>query len=122
MAPVLALGAMWLRAHVLSPNTWLPGPRWDSIVFGHLVEMLTNPRDCSLAFRAQHGSFVRAGAFYGDDRLMVFDTLALQHILLSRAYDYPKPNEARGELLQILGNGVLFAEGEPPAFPGLSWG
>lgn len=108
---VLGLAAIWLRAHVFSPNTWLPGPSWDSLVFGHIVEMLADPRETSLKLRAAHGSVYRIGDFYGSDRVVISDPAALQHILQTKAYDYPKPNEARGELHQVLGNGVLFAEG-----------
>lgn len=42
---------------------------------------------------------------------MLTDPVALNHILLARSYEYPKPNEVRGNLSRILGKGILFAEG-----------
>ena len=36
----------------------------------------------------------------------------LNHVLNARAYDYPKPEEVRRSMSQILGKGVLFAEGD----------
>lgn len=55
---------------------------------------------------------VRYTGFWGQQRLVVEDPVALNHILLSRAYDYPKPNEVRGTLGRIVGKGLLFAEGD----------
>lgn len=39
------------------------------------------------------------------------DIRALNHILVSHSYDYPKPEATRGEIRRLLGQGVLFAEG-----------
>lgn len=47
-----------------------------------------------------------------DDRLLIADPVALNHILVARSYDYPKPDEVRGDLAMILGKGILFAEGD----------
>jgi len=47
-----------------------------------------------------------------NQRLVLFDPTALNHVLLSNCYEYPKPEEVRGDLAMILGKGVLFAEGE----------
>jgi hypothetical protein len=43
---------------------------------------------------------------------MLCDPAALNHVLVSRSYDYPKPEEVRGDLAMILGKGILFAEGD----------
>ena len=40
------------------------------------------------------------------------DPAALNHILLTHSYDYPKPDQVRGEIAKILGKGILFAEGD----------
>jgi hypothetical protein len=47
-----------------------------------------------------------------EQRLLLSDPAALNYVLLSNAYDFPKPDEVRGELALILGKGVLFAEGD----------
>ena len=77
------------------------------------------------AFPIAHSSVAlidRADAFEIDlgvatqnQRLVLFDPTALNHVLLSNCYEYPKPEEVRGDLAMILGKGVLFAEGEPRA-------
>lgn len=48
-----------------------------------------------------------------DSRLLLFDPAALNHVLVAHAYEYPKPEEVRGDLAMILGKGILFAEGAP---------
>ncbi|KAK4051461.1 hypothetical protein OIV83_002945 [Microbotryomycetes sp. JL201] len=60
----------------------------------------------------QYGGVVKYTLLFGQESLLVTDSVALNHILNARAYDYPKPSQVRGELARILGRGVLFAEGE----------
>jgi len=44
-------------------------------------------------------------------RLLLFDPAALNHVLVTHAYEYPRPEEARSALAMILGKGVLFVDG-----------
>lgn len=49
---------------------------------------------------------------FGENRLFLSDAKAINHVLVTRAYDWPKPQALRGELARILGRGILFAEGD----------
>lgn len=50
--------------------------------------------------------------FGGEHRINFTDPRALNHILITNVYSYPKPETTRGEIRRLLGQGVLFAEGE----------
>lgn len=50
--------------------------------------------------------------FFGDDALLLTDPKSLNHILLSRSYDFPKPKTVQEALCKVLGSGLLLAEGE----------
>ncbi|GAA5896422.1 hypothetical protein JCM6882_001009 [Rhodosporidiobolus microsporus] len=88
-------------------------PRSESWLFGVLPMILEEePGKSHVRWMDEYGGAVRYKGFLGEQRLVIYDPLALNHVLLSNAYDYPKPEEVRGELAQILGKGVLFAEGD----------
>ncbi|GAA5826477.1 hypothetical protein JCM11251_002387 [Rhodosporidiobolus azoricus] len=89
------------------------GPPSESFLFGVLPTILKEePGKSHVRWMEEYGAAVRYKGFLGDQRLVIYDPVALNHVLLSNAYDYPKPEEVRGELAMILGKGVLFAEGE----------
>ncbi|GAA5882286.1 hypothetical protein JCM1840_005437 [Sporobolomyces johnsonii] len=91
----------------------VPGPKRDSILWGNMARIFADPPGKThKAWMDEFGGAARYGGMFGNQRLVLFDSTALNHVLLSNAYDYPKPEEVRGDLAMILGKGVLFAEGE----------
>lgn len=81
-------------------------------MYGSLPELLeAEPGVQHTRWVRAHGGLVRYMAFFGEERILLADPAALNHVLLANAYDYPKPNEVRGNLSRLLGKGVLFAEG-----------
>lgn len=50
--------------------------------------------------------------WFGSSFLHLSDPAALQHVLLTHSYQYPKPDEVRRFLARILGKGILFEEGD----------
>ncbi|GAA5971155.1 hypothetical protein JCM11641_004165 [Rhodosporidiobolus odoratus] len=91
----------------------LPGPPPDSFFFGSMARIFAEePGESHVRWMKQYGGAFRYSAIAGDQRLVINDPTALNYILLSNAYDYPKPEEVRGELAMILGKGILFAEGD----------
>ncbi|GAA5872942.1 hypothetical protein JCM8547_003270 [Rhodosporidiobolus lusitaniae] len=91
----------------------LPGPSSDAFFSGNLARIFDEePGVSHLEWQNRYGGAVKYRGFFGEERLILSDPAALNHILLSNCYSYPKPDEVRGELAQILGKGVLFAEGD----------
>ncbi|CAG8513792.1 12917_t:CDS:2 [Acaulospora colombiana] len=80
------------------------GPKITSYLFGHIKHI----RD-SIPRGAWHKQMLQE---YGhQDRLMTTDTKALQHVLTNTMV-YQKPEEIRYSLGDLLGHGLLFAEGQ----------
>lgn len=44
--------------------------------------------------------------------LLITDPVGLHHILVTNSYNWPKPDQIRGEFKRIVGTGLLFAEGD----------
>lgn len=49
---------------------------------------------------------------FNDERLLVTSPKALMEVLTTKNYDFKKPSMVRNGLGQILGDGILLAEGE----------
>ncbi|BGP48900.1 hypothetical protein JCM10450v2_004779 [Rhodotorula kratochvilovae] len=91
----------------------LPGPPRGHFLWGQVGRILAEPPGVAhCEWHEQYGGAVQYAGFFGDSRLVLFDPAALNHVLVSRSYDYPKPDEVRGDLAMILGKGILFAEGD----------
>ncbi|GAA5971159.1 hypothetical protein JCM11641_004166 [Rhodosporidiobolus odoratus] len=117
LAPLPLLGLYFTLQTLIRPRRSslrdLPGPPPDSFFFGNMARILAEePGECHIRWMKQYGGALKYSDYAGDQRLLVSDPTALNHILLSNAYDYPKPDDVRGQLATILGEGVLFAEGE----------
>ncbi|KAI0668208.1 cytochrome P450 [Trametes maxima] len=90
----------------------LPGPPSPSWIFG-VMKAIQN-EDNSVPqerWAAEYGSTIMYRGFLNLDRLWTLDTRALNHILTHSA-EYQKPEGARRSLAKIVGEGVLFTEGE----------
>ncbi|EGG12967.1 cytochrome P450 monooxygenase [Melampsora larici-populina 98AG31] len=96
---------------LLSPLSRLPGPKNPSVLFGNLA--VTFGLEGGLRqWHKDIGPTLRLRGFFGNVRLSTIDPKALNHILVSRAYAYPKSEATRRSLGNLLGRGLLFAEGE----------
>ncbi|GAA5823734.1 hypothetical protein JCM3770_002596 [Rhodotorula araucariae] len=110
--PIYLLGCCFVRPRLSSLRN-LPGPENDHLVYGNLGRIFGGaPGEAHIAFQKAHGDAVKFRAFFGKERLLLFDPAALNHVLVSHAYDYPRPEEARSALAMILGKGVLFVSGD----------
>jgi hypothetical protein len=97
-----------------SPLRFLPGPPSPSFFMGNLREMhdAENTNLVGQWQRAYGSTFVYRG-FIGGCRLMTTDPVAVTHIL-SRGYDYPKPDFVRDALASMAAghDGLLVVEGD----------
>ncbi|GAA6058936.1 hypothetical protein JCM10212_002888 [Sporobolomyces blumeae] len=91
----------------------VPGPERQHLLYGNMTTIFDEEPGISHArWHDEFGGAVRYHGLLGNQRLVLFDSTALNHVLLSNCYAYPKPEEVRGDLAMILGRGVLFAEGD----------
>ncbi|GAA5831678.1 hypothetical protein JCM3766R1_004976 [Sporobolomyces carnicolor] len=110
--------ALWLAYSIFvtplrSSLRNVPGPERDSLLWGNMERIFASePGKVHIEFNEKYGGATRYHGLYGNQRLVLFDPTALNHVLLSNCYEYPKPEEVRGDLAMILGKGVLFAEGD----------
>ncbi len=97
-----------------SPLRFLPGPPSPSFFMGNLREMhdAENTDLVGQWQRAYGSTFVYRG-FIGGCRLMTTDPVAVTHIL-SRGYDYPKPDFVRDALASMAAghDGLITVEGD----------
>ncbi|GAA5844471.1 hypothetical protein JCM9279_006316 [Rhodotorula babjevae] len=106
------LAVTLVRPHTTSLRE-LPGPGRGSFWYGQVPKILADPPGVPhCEWHEQYGGASQYAGFFGTTRLLLFDPAALTHVLVTRSYEYPKPDEVRGDLAMILGKGILFAEGD----------
>ncbi|KAH9951981.1 cytochrome P450 [Amylocystis lapponica] len=90
----------------------LPGPPSPSLLYGHL-KAVNNAENSVLheLWTEQYGPTFKYKSFMNTDRFYTTDLKALNHIL-THSMDYQKPDNTRFALSQVLGEGLLFVEGE----------
>jgi hypothetical protein len=96
----------------------LPRPKdtsWRYPIYGHLGTIRdAKPAEAHLAWIKELNSevYVYRGSTYAP-RLMMADPRAMNYILSqTQCYNYPKPHQTRRFLAELLGEGLLVAEGE----------
>ncbi|GAA5968939.1 hypothetical protein JCM3765_002935 [Sporobolomyces pararoseus] len=115
---IVPLTALWIAYSIFigplrSSLRDVPGPKPDHLLWGNMERIFgSEPGTVHIEFNEKYGGAVRYHGLLGNQRLVLFDHAALNHVLLSNCYEYPKPDEVRGDLAMILGKGVLFAEGD----------
>ncbi|KAF8626325.1 hypothetical protein AX15_004986 [Amanita polypyramis BW_CC] len=95
-----------------SPLRYLPGPKSSSWIYGNLREIWEN--DNSVVHEkwvSVYGPTLRYNGPLGMTRLFTVDTKALAHIIMNGSI-YQKTDVARYALGQLLGEGLLVAEGD----------
>jgi len=115
-AALLAFGAWKLVPILLAPYTStlkdLPGPPSPSWLYGNLKDIFKAENSVlHEAWVEKYGNTLKYRGWLGRDRLYTLDTRALNYVL-SHSNEYQKPALARFNLGQILGEGILFVEGE----------
>jgi len=65
-----------------------------------------------IAWAEKYGGVVMYRGLFNRPRIFITDAKALQHVMVSSVYDYPKPAGFAGDFKSLLGSGILFAEGD----------
>ncbi|OCH86155.1 cytochrome P450 [Obba rivulosa] len=91
---------------------YIPGPPSASFFYGNLKQLF-NADNAALheEWAEKYGNTLRFNGFLNMNRLYTMDLRAINYIL-THSMEYPKPKMTRFFLSKILGEGVLFAEGE----------
>ncbi|KAI9323393.1 cytochrome P450 [Dichotomocladium elegans] len=96
------------------PLARLPGPPVDWIPFlGNFRELLQNDT-CGpeKKWAKQYGPITRTFGLFNQPRVILNDPLLVKQVLTSQQYDFPKGRRNASFLANILGRGLLVAEGE----------
>ncbi|TFK25554.1 cytochrome P450 [Coprinopsis marcescibilis] len=91
----------------------VPGPQPESFFLGNLREIFQSQAGVpDFKYQREYGDIVRVKGAFGEDRLMISDPKALQYIIHTSGYAYPKWPE-RTEISRVLmGRGLLWADGD----------
>lgn len=97
-------------------SSWLrdvPGPPKESFFFGNVgIFLRRDVVSVCLEWILKYGGAVRIYGVLSEPRLMISDPIALEHVLHTRVYSYPKARLAAHMLGSIMGNGLIVSEGE----------
>ncbi|CAE6426980.1 unnamed protein product [Rhizoctonia solani] len=97
---------------LFSPLGELPGPPNESFIFGNLKRVFAAPNSViHESWLEEYGPTVRYRGFLSSYRLFTVDPRALTYIM-SQTASFPKPENVRRSLADVLGEGLLFSEGE----------
>nr|AVZ23853.1 cytochrome P450 [Thanatephorus cucumeris] len=108
----IAEGAYYPIRKLFSPLRELPGPSNESVIFGNLKRVFAAPNSViHEAWLKEYGSTLAYRGFLSSYRLFTVDPRALSYIM-SQPGSFPKPENVRRSLADVLGEGLLFAEGE----------
>ncbi|CAG8618806.1 394_t:CDS:2 [Acaulospora morrowiae] len=95
----------------ISPLCKIPGPPPDHFLLGNFVkifkEEVGHPQ---IKWTIDYGGVLCYRSLFNRPRVFITDPKALQHVLSTNVYDYPKPKMAF--VSSVVGNGILMAEGE----------
>ncbi|CAE6464609.1 unnamed protein product [Rhizoctonia solani] len=108
----IAEGAYYPIRKLFSPLRQLPGPPNESLIFGNLKRIFAAPNSViHEAWLKEYGSTLTYRGFLSSYRLFTVDPRALSYIM-SQPGSFPKPENVRRNLADVLGEGLLFSEGE----------
>ena len=90
----------------------VPGPPHHNL-FSGVLGMVFRARPGKLHHKwvEEYGPTISYRGLFGSNRLYISDPKALNHVLMSKSYGYPKPAQLRRQLGRLMGQGVLLAEG-----------
>ncbi|KAG0146477.1 hypothetical protein CROQUDRAFT_107103 [Cronartium quercuum f. sp. fusiforme G11] len=97
----------------LSPLSGLPGPSPSSFWYGNLGDVLASEGGLAHEeWHAKYGPVIAWRGLFGTTRLSTIDPKALNHILVTNAYAYPRPADIRNKIGMLTGKGLFYVEGD----------
>ncbi|KAI1771885.1 cytochrome P450 [Hypoxylon cercidicola] len=105
-----------LYPNFLSPLRHLPGPKDHNLLLGQEVKKFQADSPASVQLQWSRNwpeaPFIRYISFIGKEVLLVNSLAAHKAVLQTHVYDFVKPPFFAGLVDEIVGTGLLFAEGE----------
>ncbi|QRV98590.1 cytochrome P450 family protein [Ceratobasidium sp. AG-Ba] len=102
----------WPLRKLFSPLRHLPGPKNESLMFGNLKRIFAAPNSVvHEAWVEEYGPTYVYRGFASSYRLYTLDPRALTFIM-TQTNSFPKPENVRRSLADVLGEGLLFAESD----------
>ncbi|KAE9410878.1 cytochrome P450 [Gymnopus androsaceus JB14] len=93
---------------------FLRGPPRSSLLLGNDYQTIHQEEVNAIESKwfNEYGTAFRTSSCYGEDALMVADPRALQYVLHTSGYRFPKTKDSQQITRMISGRGILWAEGE----------
>ncbi|KZV60942.1 cytochrome P450 [Peniophora sp. CONT] len=100
-----------LRAGLRSSLLDICGPKSSSFWLGNEgdIKYQKEVGDVEFAWMKEFGSVWKTKGCMGEERLSIADPKALQHVLQTSGYRYPKTAEYRGNVRMVMGDGLVWA-------------
>ncbi|KZT63987.1 cytochrome P450 [Daedalea quercina L-15889] len=121
--PLFALGAVLLLVTILrklfkrSPFSHVRGPPSPSWLYGHsfTTSRETDVGDLQFQWMHQYGSAWRMKDCFNKDSLWIVDPKAIQYVLQTSGYHFPRTAVGRHIARQFTGESILYVEGDDHA-------
>ncbi|KAF8517110.1 cytochrome P450 [Gautieria morchelliformis] len=112
LAAVIVFGS-WLRRLRARSIAFLPGPQPGSWLSGNTPEFFRPKEagDADFAWTLEYGNAICIKGAFGSEVLFITDPKALQYVLNTAAYHFPKPPDIRAGIQLSVGRGIAWAEG-----------
>ncbi|KAF2670625.1 cytochrome P450 78A3 [Microthyrium microscopicum] len=113
--PVLFAFKAFVYPFFLSPLRNLPAPKGGNLLFGHFPTIMREPSGAPMARWADevpNNGIMRYNHIFNSQRVLLTSPKALQEVLSTKSYQFIKPSFFRLTIGRLLGNGILFAEGD----------
>ncbi|RIB21088.1 cytochrome P450 [Gigaspora rosea] len=108
-----ALYKCYIHPFYLSPLRKIPGPPLDNFILGHYATFLNKDMGEALSYLAkQYGGIVRYHGLFNKPYLLISDPKIVQQVLVNRPYDHPKYFTTREMAKELVGEGILLAQGD----------
>ncbi|KAI9657828.1 MAG: hypothetical protein M1831_004064 [Alyxoria varia] len=99
----------------LSPLTRIPHPPGGNWIMGHFQAIMSEGTGTPMrrwAKNIPNDGLIHYTTAFNAGRVMPTTAEGYKEVLSTKNYEFPKPPELARQITKILGNGVLFAEGE----------
>lgn len=110
-----AVYAVVIYPFFLSPLRHLPGPSGGHPILGQWLTIIKEPSGAPLrrwSREIPNDGLIRYRSLFNKERLLLTTPKALSEVLTVKPYDFIRPELLRSGVGQILGIGILFAEGD----------
>ncbi|KIW16852.1 hypothetical protein PV08_04042 [Exophiala spinifera] len=110
---------MWIYPFFISPLRHLPEPKGAHPFIGHMVARLSQPpgeQQARWVKEVPNDGLIRVRGFLNSEALCITTPQAIAEVLVTKNYDFIKPQRAAQFLARILGDGLVVVEGDVHKF------